>query len=122
VREGNGSMVDYSPTAAYWIFTKVSQFVYTRYSDMIKHVNELQHKFEFGAVRNINDMEGDMVNLFKNDPAKAQKRINDISNRCTQEVCNAWNNLFEYLLVKYNDGNVKVERNGRFVKTNTQVP
>ena len=31
VREGNGSMVDYSSTAAFWIFTKVSQLVYTRY-------------------------------------------------------------------------------------------
>ena len=122
VREGNGSLVDYSPTAAYWIFTKVSQLVYTRYSDMIKHVNEQQHKYEFGAVKNIREMEKDMVELFKNDPAKAQRRINDISIRCTQEVCNAWNHLFEYLLVKYNDGNVKVEKNGKFAKTNTRIP
>ena len=122
VREGNGSMVDYSSTAAYWIFTKVSQLVYTRYSDMIKHVNEQQHKYEFGAVKNIREMENDMVKLFKDDPAKAQKRINDISNRCTQEVCNAWNHLFEYLLVKYNDGNVKKEKNGKFAKTDTKVP
>ena len=57
VREGNGSMVDYSSTAAYWTFTKVSQLVYTRYSDMIKHVNEQQHKYEFGAVKNIREME-----------------------------------------------------------------
>ena len=122
VREGNGSMVDYSPTAAYWIFTKVSQFVYTRYSDMIKHVNEQQQKYEFGAVKNIREMENDMVKLFKDDPAKAQNRINEISNRCTQEVCNAWNHLFEYLLVKYNDGNVKKEKNGKFAKTDTKVP
>ena len=122
VREGNGSMVDYSSTAAYWIFTKVSQLVYTRYKDMIKHVNEQQHKYEFGAVKNIREMENDMVKLFKDDPAKAQKRINDISNRCTQEVCNAWNHLFEYLLVKYNDGNIKVEKNGKFAKTDTKIP
>ncbi|MBR2772569.1 MAG: C69 family dipeptidase, partial [Bacteroidales bacterium] len=38
--EGNGSMVEYSPASAFWTFTKVSNYVYTRYSDMIKHVNE----------------------------------------------------------------------------------
>lgn len=122
VREGNGSLVDYSPTAAFWIFTKVSQMVYTRYSDMIKHVNERQEMFENGAVKNIRAMENEMVELFKNDPAKAEKRINEISNRCTKEVCNAWNNLYEYLLVKYNDGNIKKEKNGKFLKTDTQIP
>ena len=122
VREGNGSMVDYSSTAAFWIFTKVSQLVYTRYSDMIKHVNEQQHKYEFGAIKNIREMEKEMVELFRNDPAKAQKRINDISTRCNQEFCNAWNHLFEFLLVKYNEGNVKVEKNGKFAKTNTRIP
>ena len=89
---------------------------------MIKHVNERQEMFENGAVKNIRAMENEMVELFKNDPAKAEKRINEISNRCTKEVCNAWNNLYEYLLVKYNDGNIKKEKNGKFLKTDTQIP
>ena len=121
-REGNGSMVDYSPTAAYWIFTKVSNFAYSRYSDMIVHIKAKQQEFESAFVKDIQNMEGEMKSLFANDPAKAQQRINRYSNQKTQEVCSAWNQLFEYLLVKYNDGNVKKEENGKFLKTNAVKP
>ena len=34
-REGNGNMAEYSPTSAFWLFNIVSNFAYTRYSDMI---------------------------------------------------------------------------------------
>lgn len=122
LREGNGSLVDYSPTAAFWIFTKVSQLVYTRYSDMIKHVRERQDLFEFGAVKNIRAMEREMIDLFQNDPEKAQIRINTISNMYVNEICSEWNKLYQYLLVKYNDGNVKKEKDGKFLKTNTRKP
>ena len=121
-REGNGSMVDYSPTAAYWIFTKVSNFAYSRYSDMIVHIKAKQQEFENSFVKDIQNMEGEMKSLFANDPAKAQQRINRYSNQKAQEVCSAWNQLFEYLLVKYNDGNVKKEENGKFLKTNAVKP
>lgn len=121
-REGNGSMVDYSPTAAFWIFTKVSNFAYSRYSDMIVHIQEKQAKFENSFVEDIQKMENEMKDLFANNPAKAQERINQYSNQKAQEVCAAWNQLFEYLLVKYNDGNVKKEADGKFVKTNAVKP
>jgi hypothetical protein len=39
-----------------------------------------------------------------------------------QRDCQTWNDLFIYLLVKYNDGNVKKEENGKFVVTDTDVP
>lgn len=122
IREGNGSLVEFSPTAAFWIFTKVSQMVYTRYCDMIVHVKQFQDMFEFGAVKNIREMENDMIILFKNDPNAAQRRINEISNRYTEEICATWNKLYEYLLVKYNDGNIKKEKDGKFMITNTMNP
>ncbi len=121
-REGNGSMVDYSPTAAYWIFTKVSNFAYSRYSDMIVPIKAKQQEFENAFVKDIQNMEGEMKSLFANNPAKAQERINQYSNNKAQEVCTAWNHLFEYLLVKYNDGNVKKEKDGKFLKTNAVKP
>jgi len=122
LREGNGSMVDYSPTAAFWIFTKVSNFAYSRYSDMIVHIREKQRTFEQKFVKEIQDMEKEMVELFKNDPEKAQRRINQYSSQAAYDVCKAWDDLFIYLLVKYNDGNVKKEENGKFLKTDGVVP
>lgn len=122
LQEGNGSMVDYSPTAAYWRFTKVSQLVYTRYSDMIKHVNARQNEIESGFVNEIKGMQDKMVQMYKNNPAEAQRYLTDYSANAAKKVCAEWDHLFEYLLVKYNDGNVKKEANGQFLKTKAAIP
>lgn len=119
---GNGSMVDYSPTAAFWIFTKVSNYVYTRYVDMIKHVNEKQDKWELGSIKEIAEMEQNMIALCKNNPEKAVEVLNAFSAKQAAAVCAEWNQLFEYLLVKYHDGNIKKEKDGKFVTTDTRVP
>lgn len=120
--EGNGSMVDYSETAAFWTFTKVSNFVYSRYSDMIKHVNAKQTQWEGKFVKDIAQMESEMKDLCTSNPTKAQAKLNRYSTQAATDVCKEWNDLFIYLLVKYNDGNVKKEQDGKFLKTNTKNP
>jgi dipeptidase len=122
LQEGNGSMTEYSATSAYWTFTKVSQFVYTRYSDMIKHVNELQNELESSFITDIKKMEDRMVQLYQKDPAQAQRELSNYSQQATTKVCNAWEQLFTYLLVKYNDGNVKKEENGKFLTNKAEKP
>lgn len=121
-KEGNGSMVDYSETAAFWTFTKVSNFAYSRYKDMIKHINEKQAFWEGKFVKEINEMSSKWSQSYNENSDRIRKAINQYSNDAAQQVCNEWNNLFIYLLVKYNDGNVKKEENGHFTKTNTRNP
>jgi dipeptidase len=121
-REGNGSMTEYSPTSAYWKFTKVSNFTYSRYNDMIKHVKAKQQSFEDNFVKDIQKMENSMSMLCQNNPQEARERLTRYVNDKAKEVCEAWDNLFIYLLVKYNDGNVKKEENGQFAKTKTTIP
>ena len=67
-------------------------------------------------------MQDHMVELYKTDPAAAQRELTDFSQQATHKVCDAWENLYVYLLVKYNDGNVKKEENGRFLTTKTEIP
>ncbi len=121
-KEGNGSMVQYSQNSAFWTFTKVSNFVYTRYSDMIKHVNERQAKWEGKFVKDIEQMSSKMKDLCTQNPDAARKHLNAYSARAAHEVCQEWNRLFEYLLVKYHDGNVKKEENGKFVTNGNEKP
>ena len=120
--EGNGSLVEYSNTSAFWTFTKVSNFVYTRYCDMIKHVNAKQSEWEGKFVRDIDQMEPIMKSLCESEPTKAHQMLNEYSNKAAANVCQTWNDLFIYLLVKYNDGNIKIEENGKFKTTDTQIP
>ncbi|MBP5709651.1 MAG: C69 family dipeptidase [Bacteroidales bacterium] len=122
LKEGNGSIVEYSATAAYWIFTKVSNFAYSRYKDMIIPIKEKQHSLENSFVSEINDMEKEMVRLFETDPNRAQAKINQYTDERVRKVCTEWNALFEYLLVKFNDGNVKKEKDGKFIMTDAAKP
>jgi dipeptidase len=115
-------MVEYSPTAAFWTFTKVSNYVYTRYNTMIKHVNEKQNKWENQSIDEINKMAPKLVEMFKNTPDEAIALLTNISNQRSYEVVNEWNKLFEYLLVKYHDGNIKKEENGKFITNGNENP
>jgi dipeptidase len=122
LQEGNGSLVDYSPTAAFWKFTKVSQLAYSRYSDMIKHINQKQDELENHFIADIRDMQSKVLKIYESNPQKMREYLTEYSNRAAKQVCEEWDHLFEYLLVKYNDGNVKQEKEGRFLKTNTEIP
>jgi dipeptidase len=121
-REGNGSMIEYSSTAAFWTFTKVSNFAYTRYNAMIKHINEKQDKWELQSIEDINKMASNIIDLCDKAPEKAIDQLTSFSIRRTQEVVDEWNKLFEYLLVKYHDGNIKKEENGKFMTNGTVKP
>ncbi|MCR4680637.1 MAG: C69 family dipeptidase [Bacteroidales bacterium] len=120
--QGNGSMVEYSSTSAFWTFTKVSNFVYSRYCDMIKHVREKQDLYELRFIKDVDQMAESLADTYKSDPKAARQKINDYSNKAAKEVCQTWNDLFYYLLVKYNDGNVKKEENGKFKVSDTRIP
>ena len=122
VREGNGSMIEYSPTAAFWAFTKVSNFAYTRYNSMIQHINEKQDLWENQSINDINKMASRIMDTYKTEPKVAIELLTDFSNQRTHEVVNEWNKLFEYLLVKYHDGNVKKEENGKFITNGSEKP
>jgi len=119
---GNGSMVEYSPTAAFWTFTKVSNFAYTRYNAMIKHINEKQDQWENQSIADINNLGKHILEIYKTDPERAIAQLNNFSNQRAHEVVGEWNKLFEYLLVKYHDGNIKKEENGKFITNETVNP
>jgi len=121
-REGNGSMIEYSPTSAFWTFTKVSNFAYTRYNAMIKHINERQDKWELGSIDEINKMAPRVVEMYQKDRNSAIDYLTGFSYKRTHEVVDDWNRLFEYLLVKYHDGNIKKEENGKFITNGNEKP
>jgi dipeptidase len=44
--EGNGDMLTYSETSAFWAFNFVANFCYLRYNVMIEDVKKVQSKLE----------------------------------------------------------------------------
>ena len=118
-REGNGDMVTYSETAAFWLFNRVTNFVYSRYNDMIKDLQKVQGDLESRFISEVERFDMRAKDMTENDEALTHQ-LNDFSNRMASRMMREWSNLDHFLLVKYIDGNVKkTDANGKFLRTET---
>ena len=52
-KQGNGDMVTYSETAAFWLFNRVTNFVYSRYCDMIVDLQKVQNHLEETFIKEV---------------------------------------------------------------------
>ncbi len=109
-REGNGDMMTYSPTAAFWIFNRVSNFAYLRYDNISPDIIKAVDEHELTALERIPAIDAAALALLKDSPEKAREFLTDYSVNTAQQLFNKWVELDRYLLVKYIDGNTKKER------------
>jgi dipeptidase len=120
---GNGSMSEYSETSAFWLFNQVANFSYLRYDVMSADVSKVMHEVENGYLKDITRIDSEAEVIYKTYPQKAQQYLTDYSNMMADITFQRWKKLSQFLLVKYIDGNIKKEKDGRFLmnKYNTTV-
>lgn len=117
--DGNGSMSQYSETAAFWLFNRVSNFCYLRYDSMIVDVQQVQRELE----RNFVSLERRHADRWANEENEARLvgALNRFSNDRAEEMMRRWRELDHLLLMKYIDGNIKHVKNGRVETAETGV-
>ncbi|SHE93165.1 Dipeptidase [Mariniphaga anaerophila] len=121
--EGNGDMLTYSATSAFWTFNKVSNFAYLRYSDMIKDVQKVQKNLEDNFEILVPLIDKAAEGLYKSEgEEKTRNFLTRFSVNEATNVTASWENLWQYLLIKYLDGNIKKEKDGKFERTETGMP
>ena len=119
LEEGNGSMAEYSETAAFWLFNRVSNFCYLRYDSMIVDVRHVQHELEQDF---INIVEQTSQQYQNTEGSRLVGVLNKTSNRCADRMMQRWKELDHLLLTKYIDGNIKsTTPDGRIKTTETGV-
>jgi len=106
-RVGNGDMLTYSPTSAFWIFNRVTNFAYLRYDVLAPEIRKVGDNHEIKAIERTAAIDAAAMMLYKESPAKAREFLTDYSVNTAQELFDKWVNLDRYLLVKYIDGNIK---------------
>ena len=120
-RVGNGDMLHYSPTSAFWMCNRVANACYKMYDKMAPYVREAADRFEkeqmFTKVK-----ENDERLLAKYKPGrkralrKLRKELTRYSVDTAQDQFAAWTRLEETLLLKFIDGNIKAQdENGNFL-------
>ncbi len=112
---GNGHMLEYSETSAFWLFNQVANFTYLRYDIMSADVCRVMHEIEDGYIKDIARVDAEALALYKKNPKKAQKYLTEYSGKQAESTFQRWKQLSQYLLVKFIDGNVKKEKGGKFV-------
>ena len=104
--EGNGSMLDYSDSSAFWIFNRVTNFAYLRYDLMSKDIRKVVDYWENAMLSEVNTIDAQVAGLSEK---ALKKQTTEYSNATAQKLFDAWTRLDKYLLLKYIDGNVKSE-------------
>ena len=135
-REGNGSMVKYSPTSAFWVTNRVANACYKAYNFMSPVVDAAIDAWESEMETAVAEADKAALELYEAASKKPVKQVrrNDKSPKVVdpysivrnyltkfsvdnaQKIFNKWVDLEVLLLVKFIDGNVKAQNeDGSFV-------
>ena len=135
-RVGNGDMITYSPTSAFWVTNRVANACYKAYDMMAPTVREAIDSWENEMIAAVAKADEEALKMYNEAGKKPRKQIkrNDkaqkvvdpyasVRNYLTefsvgnaQKIFNKWVDLEVLLLVKYIDGNVKAQNeDGTFV-------
>lgn len=117
--EKNGSLLDYSPTSAFWTFNLVSNFAYGKYIPMMQDIKKKQKELETAFEKELPELEAKVTTMPE---IQARNYLTDYSVNASEATNSAWRQLSEFLLVKFLDGNIKKEENGKFVKNEYGLP
>ncbi len=104
--EENGSMLDYSPTSAFWLFNRVTNFAYSRYDAIAADIRKVTDAWENGMLER---MAGIDARVGRMSASARRSYLSEISVDMAQELFARWSKLDGYLTIKYIDGNIKSE-------------
>ena len=108
----------FSKKNAYWVCNMTSNMVYPRYSLMFPTLKEVRDSLDSSYFAAQAGVEKKAQELYARNPQAAVKYLNDYSVEKAQQMLARWNQLFEFMVVKYNDMIIKpTDKNGTFEKT-----
>ena len=137
-REGNGNMLKYSPTSAFWMTNRVANACYKAYNIMFPTVDAEIDAWELSMMEEVKKADKEALALYEAakirprrmiarndrsckvvDPYKEVRNyLTDFSVSNAQKIFDKWVALEELLLVKFIDGNVKAQNEDGSFKTN----
>ena len=137
-REGNGSLLEYSPTSAFWMTNRVANACYKAYNIMFPTVDAEIDAWELSMMEAVEKADKEALELYRAADSAPQKKIrrNDKARKTVdkfagvrryltefsvnnaQTIFDKWVALEQLLLVKFIDGNVKMQNeDGSFIRS-----
>lgn len=107
---GTGNFNEFNWDSAFWTFNFVSNYTYTRWSDMIVDVQRVQREFESRYLADQAEIDRTALDLYKQNPGLAKDYLTQYAAKETDKLMARWKKLGESLIWKYLDGNVRNEK------------
>lgn len=112
--KGNGDMLNLSWDSSFWVNNYVANQAYNRYNQMIGDIRRVQNAEEQTLDTEVKALLAAAKGLSKEEAAAV---ASNHSHMASQRYLKNYKALGDFLLVKYLDGNVKQEQDGKFKRT-----
>ena len=105
---GNGDMMTWSETAAFWLFNRTTHLAYLFYDRVAPELRAAIDGFEHESQTLVGEMDAKALRMIEagNKP-QAVDALTAFSLGRAQQLFNQWKDLGNRMLVKYMDGNIK---------------
>ena len=121
--QSNGAdYITFSWDSFFWVYNWVSNMIYPRYNLMIDDLRLLQVELEDYFALNQKAIEQNAQDLLKQNRSKGINYLTQYTHQMAQNTFDRWKRFGEYLIVKYQDGIVKQEANGKFKRDDIGQP
>ena len=114
---GNGDMMTWSETSAFWLFNRTTHLAYLFYDRVAPELRAAIDAFEAESQTQVEEMDAKALKMLKaGNRAQAISALTAFSVNRAQTLFDQWKDLGNRMLIKYMDGNIKqVDENGNFL-------
>ena len=113
---GNGSMISWSETSAFWTFNQVNNWAYSRYNVIHPEIETYQSQLENQFINEIKVTDQQALELLKQNSAVAIDYLTAYSVFTGNKLVGDWKAFYQYLFMKYMDGNIKNSANRKLLE------
>jgi len=104
---GNGNIMQFSFNSAFWVFQLVTNFAYSRYNTIHPEIDQKIQYYHNQFVNEMKTIDATALSMYSSNPSNAIEYVTEYSESTGNRLVQEWMQFFQYLFVKYLDGNVK---------------
>lgn len=104
---GNGSMMEFTNKAAFWVFNQVTNFAYTRYNVIHPDIRKKQKALETQYQSFVQMVDAGAAGMFPQNRQAAVDFLTEFSCNTGNQLVDTWRDFYGYLFARYMDGNIK---------------
>lgn len=104
---GNGSMMQFTDKAAFWVFNQVTNFAYTRYNVIHPDIRKKQKALETQYQAFVQMTDAGAAGMLAQNREATVDFLTEFSCNTGNRLVDTWREFYGYLFARYMDGNIK---------------